>query len=93
VAEGGRYELAVYAIETIEDAVQAAKHGIFDFVINGTDCNTCGMAVGPFDFGFIPCAVLVSDTDNNSWPMCIDCILPVITPRGGGDDVVIRLKP
>lgn len=74
----------LYMIESVEDALKSANAGIFDFRIGATECENCGMSIGPLDDVFIPCAVLYgtkrSFLDEEVWPICIDCIAPLIFP-------------
>lgn len=75
-----RYDL--YLVEDLADAANCERHGVFDFTIGGTECENCAMAIGPLDSTFVPCAVLHAqdDTDSAKWPICLDCIAPLIFP-------------
>ncbi len=76
--------LALYVIEDPEDAILSAKSEIFDFVIDGSECENCGMVIGPVGEHFFPCVVIVDTDDNLSvdrWPICIDCAAPLVYPN------------
>jgi len=73
----------LYVIETAEDALKSANAGVYDFVIGDTECENCGLSVGPLDDVFVPCAVLYGSAallEEEVWPICIDCIAPLIFP-------------
>jgi TPP-dependent indolepyruvate ferredoxin oxidoreductase alpha subunit len=76
--------LALYVIEDSEDAILSAKNGIFDFVIDDSECENCGMVIGPVKEHFFPCIVIV-DTDDkleiDRWAICIDCAAPLVYPN------------
>lgn len=73
----------LYLVEDSVDAANCERHGVFDFVIGGTECENCAMAIGPLDDVFVPCVVLHehdSVSENPSWPICLDCVAPLIFP-------------
>jgi hypothetical protein len=73
----------LYIIEDAGDALTCANFGVFDFVVGKTECENCGMSIGPLDEVFVPCAVLYGSAallDEEMWPICIDCIAPLIFP-------------
>lgn len=76
--------LALYVIETVDDAILAERHDIFEFVVNGSECENCGIVIGPSYDVFFPCVVIV-DTDDklddDSWAICIDCAAPLMYPN------------
>lgn len=76
--------LALYVIEDAEDALLAERRDVFEFTINGTDCENCGMVIGPSIDTFFPCVVIV-DTDDkldvDRWAICLDCAAPLIYPN------------
>lgn len=72
----------LYVVEDPGDALNCASSGIFDFVIGETECENCGMSIGPLDEVFVPCAV-IHEGDSlqpQSWPVCLDCVAPLIFP-------------
>lgn len=74
----------MYVIEDVHDAFIAARDEIFDFVIDGTECEACGMVVGPIHEHFFPCVVIVDDDEhlgNDTWPICLDCAAPLLFPH------------
>ena len=38
------------------------------------------MVIGPIADEFFPCAI-VSDNEDVTWPICIDCAFPLVYPR------------
>lgn len=75
---------ALYVIEDSADAIAAAHADVYDFVIDGTECENCGLVIGPSDDEFFPCVVIV-DVENeivdDRWPICLDCAAPLIYPN------------
>ena len=69
----------LYLIETPEDAALCEESGIFEFILEEIECENCAMAIGPLEDAFIPCSVL-SGTAGEAWPVCVDCIAPMIFP-------------
>jgi hypothetical protein len=76
--------LAVYVIEDSDDAILAAKNEIYDLVIDGSECENCGMVIGPIEDFFFPCVVIV-DIDEvlgeDAWAICLDCAAPLAFPN------------
>ena len=76
--------LALYVIEDFDDALTALRNDIFDFVIDTSECENCGLVIGPVDSEFLPCVVIV-DTDrdliDDRWSICLDCAAPLIYPN------------
>lgn len=76
--------LALYVVEDVEDAALAERNEIFEFIIDGSECENCGMVIGPSLDQFFPCVVIV-DTDEkldvDSWAICIDCAAPLMYPN------------
>lgn len=76
--------LAVYVIEDVEDAALAERNEIFEFIVDGSECESCGMVIGPSLDEFFPCVVIV-DTDEkldvDSWAICVDCASPLMYPN------------
>lgn len=79
-----RLELVV--IESVQDAVLAGYMDVYQFAINDTECENCGMLVGPVVDEFFPC-VLVQNSDDvddegvaDTWPVCVDCAGGVLFP-------------
>lgn len=75
--------LALYVIETIQDAIIASRREIFDSHINGTECQNCGLVIGPSLDVFIPFVVITTIDESigdDTWPVCLDCAAPVIFP-------------
>lgn len=70
----------VTVIETPEDAIIAAKTGVFDLFFDETECENCALVVGPVKDEFFPCVVVSNPQDETSWPICIDCAAPTILP-------------
>lgn len=75
--------LDLFVIEDAEDAIKAAHGEVFDFVIDGTECQNCGMMLGPLGDEFISCAVVRID-EEISWAVCLDCATPVLFPNEYG---------
>jgi hypothetical protein len=75
--------LDLFVIEDVEDAIIAAHSDIYDFVIDGTECQHCGMMLGPLGDEFVSCAV-VRAGDESSWAICIDCATPMLFPNEFG---------
>ena len=76
--------LALYVIEDAQDAITAAKSEIFDFEINTSECENCGMIIGPVDDTFFPCVVIVDTNDDvidDRWSICVDCAAPLVYPN------------
>jgi hypothetical protein len=77
-------KLALYVIEDAHDAAMAGRHEIYDFVINDSECESCGMVIGPSEDEFFPC-VLIQDVEEvlgeDTWPICIDCAAPLVYPN------------
>ena len=77
--------LALYVIESNEDAVEAVRSDVFDFESEGCECENCGMVIGPVaDDVFFPCVVIL-DTDEtileDRWAICVDCASPLLYPN------------
>lgn len=72
------YELII--LEDPEDAIKVAESGLFDFVINDTECENCGILVGPAAEAYLPCALMVDNEGEEAWPICIDCAFPSVFP-------------
>lgn len=75
---------ALYVIEDSHDAIVAGQSEIFDFVIDDTECENCGMVIGPSADEFFPCVVIVDTNDSlqdDRWPICLDCAAPLIYPN------------
>jgi hypothetical protein len=76
--------LALYVIEDPEDAILAGKNDVYDFVIDHSECENCGMVIGPSLDTFFPCVVVV-DTDDrldvDRWAICLDCAAPLVYPN------------
>jgi hypothetical protein len=83
--------LALYVVEDVEDAALAERNEIFEFVIDGSECENCGMVIGPSLDAFFPCVVIV-DTDDkldvDSWAICLDCAATLMYPN----DWVLNLE-
>lgn len=76
--------LALYVIEDFDDAISAIRSDVFDFTVNDTECENCGMMIGPLGEDFLPCVVIV-DTDrdliDDRWSICLDCAAPLLYPN------------
>jgi hypothetical protein len=72
------YEMLI--LEEPDDAIRVATSGLFDFTIGDTECENCGILVGPCEDTYIPCALLVDNEDEEAWPICIDCAFPSLFP-------------
>ena len=75
--------LDLFVIEDAEDAIVAAHSEIYDFVIDGTECQNCGMMLGPLGEDFVSC-VVVQAGDQSAWVICIDCATPTLFPNEFG---------
>jgi hypothetical protein len=75
--------LDLFVIEDAKDAIIAAQSDIFDFIIDGTECENCGMMLGPLGEDFVSC-VVVHSGGQDSWPICIDCATPMLFPNEFG---------
>lgn len=78
--------LELVVVESVRDAVIAGQLDVFHFEINDTECENCGMMIGPVLDEFFPC-VLVQNPDDedeegaaDTWPVCIDCAAAIIFP-------------
>lgn len=74
----------MYVVEDLHDAALASKNEIYSFVLNKTECEACGMVVGPVDDQFFPCVVIVDDDEHlsrDAWPICLDCASPLLYPH------------
>lgn len=74
----------MYVIEDAEDAITAARNEIYDFVIDGSECENCAMVIGPIDDVFFPCVVIVDTEDTileDRWVICIECASPLVYPN------------
>lgn len=71
---------SMYTVETSEDAKLAAEMGGTDLLINGSQCENCGMTIGPSFDEFFPCVIVCHDAEEETWPVCIDCAAYVIFP-------------
>lgn len=72
--------LDLFVIESAEDAIVSSFNEIYDFIIDGTECQNCSLMIGPLGEDFIPCVVIHAG-DSNSWPICIDCATPLLFPN------------
>jgi hypothetical protein len=83
--------LELLVIETATDGIVAAFCDIYDFEIDDTECDNCGMLVGPVNNDFFPCvlAAVVDDgneeeeIDHELTIVCIDCAGGVLFPGLG----------
>jgi hypothetical protein len=75
--------LDLFVIEDVEDAITAAHSEIYDFVIDGSECQNCGMMLGPLGDEFISCAVIRVD-EEIAWAVCLDCATPILFPNEYG---------
>jgi hypothetical protein len=75
------HDMAMYVVETIEQARTLGDHEIFDFIIDDTECVHCGMVVGPISDKFFPCVIVVASRPDDSWPLCFECAAPLLFPR------------
>jgi hypothetical protein len=71
---------SMYTIESVDDARLVADIGVLDLIINGSECENCGMAIGPSLDEFFPCVIVCHDAEEESWPICIDCAGAAIFP-------------
>lgn len=76
--------LALYVIEDSDDGILAGKNDVYDFVIDGSECENCAMVIGPSQDEFFPCVVIV-DTDDkldtDRWAICLECAAPMLYPN------------
>lgn len=81
--------LELLVIETATDAIVAAFCDIVDFEIDDTECDNCGMLVGPVNNDFFPCVIAaqvdddVDDDDRDLTIVCIDCAGGILFPGAG----------
>lgn len=78
----------MFIIEDIADAFDIARIEIYDFVVDGTECQNCGLMVGPLGDEFVPCTIIHAG-DHGTWPICIDCVTPVLFPN----EITLELFP
>ena len=83
------FELVV--IETVDDAMHVASVGVYNFPIDDTECDNCGMLTGPVAGDFFPCALAACvDEDGpdveRATVLCLDCIAPILFPGEGDED-------
>jgi hypothetical protein len=71
--------LELYVIEDAEDALIAGREGIYDFIIDGSECHNCSMVLGPIEDIFLACVVITSPSQQ-AWPLCIECAYPLLFP-------------
>ena len=78
--------LELLVVETTIDALAVALCDIYDFVIDDTECENCGMLVGPVNNDFFPCVIAVTDVDDamdderDVTVVCVDCAGPILFP-------------
>lgn len=75
------YDMAMYVIEDIDDAIRAEEHEIYSFIIDEEECTNCGLVLGPHDRTFFPCVVVVGLGEEDAWPLCLDCAGPLLAPK------------
>lgn len=73
------YEMVI--VEDLDDAMKVATSGVFDFAINDTECENCGILVGPVSDTYLPCVVMIDNHAEMAWPICLDCAFPSVFPR------------
>jgi hypothetical protein len=66
-------------IETIADATICSQGEVYDFMYEESECENCGMVVGPIEEEFFPCLVVV-DQESISWLICVECAFPMLHP-------------
>lgn len=82
------FELVV--IETLSDAIHAESVGVFQFPIDSTECDNCGLLTGPVSGDFFPCALVACTEDDGPdvdrpTVLCLDCIGSVLFPGETSD--------
>jgi len=77
--------LALYVIESAEDALEAGRSDVFDFESFECECENCGMVIGPVaDDVFFPCVVILDTEEtilDDRWAICVDCASPLLYPN------------
>lgn len=74
---------SMYTVDSVDDARHVAELGTVDLIINGSQCENCGMSIGPSLDEFFPCVVIHHETEDLAWPICLDCASPAIFPDEG----------
>lgn len=80
--------LELLVVESAVDGIVTAFCDIYDFDIDDTECENCGMLVGPVNDDFLPCvlaAVIDDDPDNDEVDqditvVCLDCAGAILFP-------------
>lgn len=78
--------LELLVIETAVDGIVTAFCDIYDFEIDDTECENCGMLVGPVNNDFFPCVLAAvidddaTDDEQDITVVCIDCAGPILFP-------------
>lgn len=67
-------------VESSFDAMAVSATQLYDFFYEPSECENCGMVVGPIEDEFFPC-VVVCDEDDIAWTICVECAFPVVNPN------------
>jgi hypothetical protein len=70
----------IFLVETELDAMIATEMQMYDFFYEESECENCGLVVGPVEDEFYP-AFIVSDQNDISWVVCVECAFPMINPN------------
>lgn len=77
------HDIEVYIVESFEDVLELVEDGVYDFLINGDECVSCGMVIGVIseEESIIPCVVAMAvDLAEVPWTVCLECAAPLIYP-------------
>jgi hypothetical protein len=76
--------LEIVVIESAAEAIHVAFSGVYNFAIDNTECDNCGMLTGPVAGDFFPCALAacIDEESDAELPtvLCLDCIGAVLWP-------------
>lgn len=81
------HDIEVYIVESFEDVLELVEEDVYDFMINGDECISCGMMVGVIteEESVIPCVVaMAAGLAEVPWTVCLECAAPVIYPSEFG---------
>jgi len=85
------FELVV--VETFDEALRVEAADVYQFAINATECDNCGLLTGPVAEYFFPCALVacVDETEGEETDrptvLCLDCISAVLFPGETSDSL------
>jgi hypothetical protein len=72
--------IEVIIVESEEDLAELSAGEDID-ILPGEECAHCGEDIDDFESGDFEPFVVVIDSDDSFWPLCVECSLPVIDPK------------